>query len=89
MGILVRYFDTSTQKSGVQKGVAGSPNVTNTATIFYVWAGADATNAPSNVPMGSVGFDGDGASTGNVYVYDLDNDTWRDTTQSVAGFFGV
>lgn len=64
-------------------------NVSNVGTVFYTWSGADATNAPSKVPPGSVGFDADGAHTGNVYVYDAANDTWRDTTQSVAGFFGV
>ena len=64
-------------------------NLVTSAPSLYVWSGADATLAPHNVPMGSIGFDADGASTGNVYVYDLDNSAWRDTTQSVAGFFGV
>ena len=62
--------------------------------LIYIWSGANANAAPdaaagNKIPMGSIGFDGDGASTGNVYVYDLDNDTWQDTSASVAQFFGA
>lgn len=56
---------------------------------WVIWTGASTTNAPTNVPSGTVGFNNDGASTANVYIYDAANTTWRDTTQTVAGFFGV
>lgn len=57
---------------------------------FIIWTGAGTTNAPTqSVPMGAIGVNSDGASTGDVYVFDAANATWRDTTQSMAGFFGV
>jgi len=71
------------------QGADGRALVDNRGVVFYVWSGGDDTNAPSDVPMGSIGFDGDGAASGNVYVYDSDGDQWQDTLQSVSGFFGV
>ena len=59
---------------------------------IIIWAGASTTNAPlaatEDIPMGSVGFNNDGISSGNVYTYDLNNDAWRDTGSTVSKFHG-
>lgn len=55
---------------------------------FVIWDGAGTTKAPT-LTYYSIGFNNDGVSTANLYIYDLANDTWRDTTQTLAGFFGV
>lgn len=53
-----------------------------------IWSGTGTTNAPTgDIINGTVGFNQDGISTANVYVYGPAG--WQDTTQTVAGFFGV
>lgn len=56
---------------------------------WQVWSGTGTANAPTGLGYNTVGFDSDGASTGTVYTYSKEDDTWRTTTQTVAGFFGV
>lgn len=70
-------------------GKAANSTVNEPATIVHTWTGTGTTNAPASAPDGATGFDSDGAPTGKVYVFNKANLTWRDTTQTVAGFYGV
>jgi len=63
---------------------------------IYVWAGAGTDGGDEHkktgekslgIPIGTIGFNNDGASTANVYIWT--GVIWADTTQTVAGFFGV
>lgn len=55
---------------------------------IVIWSGASTTNAPvDDVAIGTIGFNNDGVSTANVYIYGPAG--WKDTTQVVSGFFGV
>lgn len=57
-------------------------------TGIVIWSGAGTTNVPTGpVAIGTIGFNNDGIDTANVYIFN--GTTWNDTTQTVAGFFGV
>lgn len=56
---------------------------------WKVWDGAGTANAPTGLGYSTLGFDSSGVPAGKVYIYDDTNDVWRDTTQTVAGFFGI
>lgn len=65
----------------------------DTATIqvnppFVIWSQAGGENGPT-LGYNAVGFDQNGVSGASVFVYDSANNAWRDTGQTVAGFFGV
>lgn len=63
---------------------------------IIMWAGADATNGNAHIKsgernggieIGTIGFNQDGAFDGNVYHWN--GQSWADTGQTVAGFYGV
>lgn len=63
---------------------------------IYIWEGADTVNGDiliksseklGGIPLGTIGFNLDGISTANVYIWT--GAAWADTTQVVSGFFGV
>ena len=63
---------------------------------IIIWSGAGTTGGDAHIQSGkvsggikimTVGFNQDGAANGNVYLWN--GASWIDTTQTVAGFFGV
>lgn len=63
---------------------------------IYMWAGAGTTGGDEHIksneryggiPIGTIGFNSDGADSGNVYHWN--GQSWADTGQTVAGFYGV
>ena len=63
---------------------------------IYMWAGAGAIGGDmfitadkkfGDIPVGAIGFDSDGATTGAVYHWN--GQSWIATGQTVAGFYGV
>lgn len=83
------YWNPSTDTEERVKGSDGASKVAVTnGLISYYWAGAGTTSAPDATSLAdfTVGVNGNGASTGNVYH--VINGTWTDTGATVANLYG-
>ena len=76
-----------------QGEVSSAPGDNKYSSLFVgvvSWSGAGTTNGDTlrGIAVGTIGVNNDMASTANVYWYNSLGE-WKDTTQTVAGFFGV